>query len=169
MDPFVTYHAVGAPGARMICAALDGLRNPLRDCQWLPGRYEVLLGHHRYRPGPARLVSGRLTGSGRRGLFERDDVIRQIKTALESRSGKKWRVTHGRGTASYWLRITAPPERCDRGVVSPEDQEELRQLLGVEQIGSQGVSVPDQDGSYQEFIDRAEGREPSVRGAPNWD
>ena len=101
--------------------------------------------------------------------FERDDVIRQIKTALESRSGKKWRVTHGRGTASYWLRITAPPKRCDRGVVSPEDQEELRQLLGEEQIGSQGVSVPDQDGSYQEFIDRAEGREPSVRGAPNWD
>ena len=45
MDPFVTYHAVGAPGARMICAALDGLRTPLRDCRWLPGRYEVLSGH----------------------------------------------------------------------------------------------------------------------------
>jgi hypothetical protein len=46
MDPFVTYHAVGAPGARMICAALGGLRNSLRACDsWSPGRYEVLLGH----------------------------------------------------------------------------------------------------------------------------
>jgi hypothetical protein len=46
MDPFVTYHVVGAPGARMMCAALSGLQSSLRACDaWSPGRYEVLLGH----------------------------------------------------------------------------------------------------------------------------
>ena len=46
VDPFVTYHVVGAPGARIICDALGGLRSSLRACQsWSPGRYEVLRGH----------------------------------------------------------------------------------------------------------------------------
>jgi hypothetical protein len=46
MDPFVTYHAVGAPGARLICAALGGLESSLRACDaWSPGCYQVLLGH----------------------------------------------------------------------------------------------------------------------------
>jgi hypothetical protein len=44
MDPYASYHVVGAPGARIICAALDGLRRALRDCEtWSPGRYEVLM------------------------------------------------------------------------------------------------------------------------------
>jgi hypothetical protein len=59
MDPFVTYHVVGAPGARMICAALGGLRNSLRDCEsWLPGRYEVLLGHRDPQSGMHYTRSG---------------------------------------------------------------------------------------------------------------
>ena len=33
----------------------------------------------------------------------------------------------------------------------------------------EGVSIPDRDDYYQEFIDRAEGREPSVNEVPSWD
>src|SRR4030065_1969408 len=38
-------------------------------------------------------------------------VIARIKRALESRSGKRWSVTGGTGTAYGWLHIDAPPSR----------------------------------------------------------
>jgi hypothetical protein len=102
--------------------------------------------------------------------LRRDTVIKRIKTALEERSGKKWSVRHGTGTASGWIFITASPKRRDEyGRLSPADQEELKRLLGLEDVGPQWVRVPDQGDSYQEFVDRAEGREPRIKGVPRWD
>src|SRR5262245_34845329 len=98
-----------------------------------------------------------------------DELVRRIKAALERRSGLKWSVTQKtRGSDYGWLRITAPPRRRIEGCLSPEDHQRLSALLGKE-VGPQGASVPSADDSYQEYLDRAEGREPSVLGVPYWD
>jgi hypothetical protein len=88
----------------------------------------------------------------------RNAVIKRIKAALEKRSGKKWSVTGGRGTAHGWLTIDAPPARRTwhrvakddtrnetgdlyygdvdggpgfAGHTSPDDRAELAKLLGL--------------------------------------
>jgi hypothetical protein len=102
----------------------------------------------------------------------RETVIQRIKSALERRSGKKWSVTGGRGTTRGWLKISSPPQRRDRyGRMTPEDRAGLAALLGVSpaRIRPDYESIPDQDDYYREYIDRAEGREPRVRGKPDWD
>ena len=43
--------------------------------------------------------------------LSRAAVIARIKRGLESRSGKRWSVTGGTGTAYGWLHIDAPPAR----------------------------------------------------------
>lgn len=52
----------------------------------------------------------------------------------------------------------------------PQDREELAKLLGVELCQTTGgISVPASSDYYQEYIDRAEGKAPSVIGQPYWD
>lgn len=103
--------------------------------------------------------------------MDRDETIKRIKAALEKRSGKKWSVTHGRGTASCWLHISSPPKRRDQyGMMTEDDHAELTSLLGLSRrVGSEHESIPASDDYYQEYVDRAEGREPSVIGEPYWD
>lgn len=128
--------------------------------------------------------------------MERSDTIKRIKTALQRRSGKPWSVTGGRGTAWGWIKIDAPPKRCtwkmrevtdpdnpyppkyedyeepgcEFGYMSPADRAELATLLGLsEPVHHQGVSIPASSDYWQEYIDRAEGRAPSVRGQQYWD
>src|SRR2546423_1163620 len=51
---------------------------------------------------------------------DRNGIIKEIKTALETRSGKKWSVTGGKGTAYGWITIDAPPaRRTARYLVKP--------------------------------------------------
>src|SRR3990167_461879 len=125
----------------------------------------------------------------------RSAVIRRIKVALESRSGKRWSVTGGTGTAYGWLHIDAPPARRtwrDRprpgatglgtyakdwepydsgqpgGSSSPADQAELAALLGLDRI-DRNVNVAASHDYYREYIDRAEGRVPRKIATPYWD
>lgn len=50
------------------------------------------------------------------------------------------------------------------------DRVELAALLGMERpVHQQGVTIPSSGKYYQEYIDRAEGRSPSVLGVPYWD
>jgi len=49
------------------------------------------------------------------------------------------------------------------------DRQQLAQLLGLENVHQQGVSIPASNGHYQEYIDRANGRSPSVIGEKYWD
>lgn len=125
---------------------------------------------------------------------DRDAAIRRIKTALEKRSGKKWSVTGGTGTAWGWIEIDAPPRRrtmhCrlkatatgtapedyesvdtgePNGTMTPADREELKNLLCLELVHAQGVSIPSSGHYREEFVDRAEGRTPTKIGTPYWD
>lgn len=54
--------------------------------------------------------------------------------------------------------------------MTDEDRAELGRLLGLANpVHFQGVSIAASNDYYQEFIDRAEGREPSKIGKPYWD
>ena len=126
--------------------------------------------------------------------ISRNDVMKAMKTALEKRSGRKWSVTGGAGTAYGWITIDAPPARrtwrhrlkagCTYdipenyegydsgqpgGNATPTDLAELARLLGLESVHQQGVSIPASSQYYQEYLDRAEGRTPSVIAEPYWD
>lgn len=125
----------------------------------------------------------------------RDETIKRIRTALKRRSGKQWSVTGGKGTAWGWITIEAPParrtwgHRLKAGAISdrpedyegydtgqpgrcntPQDRAELGQLMGFDgPVHDQGISIASSSDYYQEHIDRAEGRTPSVIGKQYWD
>jgi hypothetical protein len=109
--------------------------------------------------------------------MDRNDAIAKIRAGLKARSGKTWSVTGGRGTAWGWIRIDAPPARRVRdgmpdpcGYLSLEEQTQLGELLGLgERAHHQGVSIPASSAYYQEYVDRAEGRAPTIIGKPYWD
>lgn len=126
----------------------------------------------------------------------RDAAIAAIRSALKRRSGKTWSVKGGRGTAWGWIRIDAPPRRQtweffkaddapdvpesyrgnerDKGEptghMSPDDRAELGRLLGLDgPVHFQGESIPASHDHWMEYVDRAEGRAPSVVGEQYWD
>ncbi len=128
--------------------------------------------------------------------MDRQETISRIRKALKKRSGKPWSVTGGRGTAYGWLTIDAPPARrkwlqvktgqtdlqghdvyrwehtpdAEYGHISPDERAELAKLLGLEApVHDQGVSIPASNDYWQEYIDRAEGREPAKCGEIYWD
>jgi hypothetical protein len=92
---------------------------------------------------------------------------------LQERSGRTWNVTGGKGTAYGWITIDAPPKRKRFTVggdiggynMSLEDRARLAELLGLPRpVHFQGESIPASSKYYAKYIDRAEGREPSVIG-----
>jgi hypothetical protein len=103
-------------------------------------------------------------------LIDRDEAIKAIRRALKARSGKTWSVTGGRGTAWGWITITSPPARREKfGYMSEADRVELARLLGKDSVHNQGESIPAGSDYRREYVDRAEGRDPSVQGTPYWD
>jgi hypothetical protein len=105
------------------------------------------------------------------GDFGRDETIRRIREALRRRSGKTWSVTGGRGTAWGWIEIHVQPrQRGEYGTMPQAAREELTALLGLTHpVGDQGESVPAGLDYRREYVDRAEGRTPSVIAKPYWD
>ncbi len=126
--------------------------------------------------------------------MDRNETIGRIKAALKRRSTIDWSVTAGRGTTWGWITIDAPPSRRtwehvatgDRneqgdeiykevdtgrpgGHMSPARREELARLLGLDYVHFQGVSIPAGWDYWREYIERAEGLKPSVRGQQYWD
>jgi hypothetical protein len=128
--------------------------------------------------------------------LERNEVIKKIKASLQRRSGKAWSVTGGRGTAWGWIKVDAPPKRCtwhrrevpnpedlchpnyeyyedtskEFGYMSPADRQELATLFGLSRpVHCQGVSIAASSDYWQEYVDRADGRAPSVIGKQYWD
>lgn len=103
---------------------------------------------------------------------DRDEAIKTIRKALKDRSGKTWSVRGGTGTAWGWITITAPPARRDgNDLVTDAERAELVDLLALplHEVSYGGVDIPAGDDYRQEYIDRSEGRAPSVAGKPYWD
>lgn len=111
---------------------------------------------------------------------DRNAVMKRIKKALEERSGKKWSVTGGKGTAWGWLKIDVPPsERIYKwatdevaenrdGYMSASRSKELAALLNLQKdVHPQGESI--MPNAWIEYIDRAEGRVPRSYGHADWD
>jgi len=55
------------------------------------------------------------------------------------------------------------------GHMTDKDRNELAALLGLDSVHFQGESIPASNQYYQEYLDRANGREPIVRGTQYWD
>jgi hypothetical protein len=104
--------------------------------------------------------------------MDRNEAISEIKAALRRRSGKTWSVTGGKGTAWGWIKISAPPKRLTQpySYMTPEDCAELAKLLGLDKpVHDQGESIPASSQYYREYVDRAQGKTPSIVGTPYWD
>jgi len=103
--------------------------------------------------------------------IDRNQAILEIRKALKVRSSKAWSVTGGRGTAWGWIEISAPPRRrVEYDYMTEADQAELGQLLGLSAPAHpQGVQIPSQYDYRQEYIDRANGRTPTLYGHSDWD
>ena len=98
--------------------------------------------------------------------MDRNETIREIRNALKRRSQQRWSVTGGRGTAYCWINVTA--NKADHSMTEDE-RTELGRLLGLPPVHFQGYSIPAGNDFYQEAIDRANGRTPSIVGKPYWD
>ena len=125
--------------------------------------------------------------------MDRNETIKEIRTALKRRSGKSWSVTGGRGTAWGWIKIDAPEKRktarfrLKEGMsdwpenyeeietgepghhMTPADRAILGSLLNLDSVHYQGISIPASNDYYQEYIDRANGRTPEKFGKQYWD
>jgi hypothetical protein len=90
-------------------------------------------------------------------------AVAEIRRALKARSLKpfQWSVTYGRGSDYGWITITAAPKRLVNGSLTAEDRMVLSGLLG-ESVHHQGAMVAASSDYRQEYIDRANGRKPSV-------
>lgn len=125
--------------------------------------------------------------------LSRDEAITRIKKALERRTGKRWSVTGGRGTAWGWITIDAAPARRtwrhrlkegapDRpenyeeydsgqpgGGMGPEDRELLAKTMGLDQVHFQGESIPASSDYYRQAVERAETGSSTTQASPYWD
>lgn len=68
-----------------------------------------------------------------------------------------------------YIDIPLPPDSKYIGHMSPDDRKELAKLLCLEDVHFQGVSIPASGKYYQEYMDRASGKAPSVYGEQYWD
>lgn len=107
-------------------------------------------------------------------FVDRDAAIAVIRAMLRKRSGKSWSVRGGRGSSWGWITVGAPPSRRGAdGWMTESDRIELAELLGLNpgsgQVGVQGLTIPASSDYRNEYIARAEGREPDVIGIPYWD
>jgi hypothetical protein len=103
-------------------------------------------------------------------MMDRNEAIAQIKAALKQRTKMRCSVRGGTGTAWGWITIDVAPSRKIDGKATEEDAAELAQLLGLDHVSRwNGVSVPASTDYRIEYVDRANGREPSRIGQQYWD
>jgi hypothetical protein len=86
------------------------------------------------------------------------EACKRIAASLKARSGRRWSVTHGRGSDFGWITIQSPPSRR-RGDVSliSEDRIALARLLGVtwNDVHFQGYQVSPESRAW--VVARAKG------------
>ena len=102
--------------------------------------------------------------------MDRNEAIKRIRTALRRRSGKAWSVKGGRGTAWGWIHIDVSSALRDDITALTGRRNQLRALLGFDLARyPSSETVPASSAYYAEYVDRAEGRTPTVYGTPYWD
>jgi hypothetical protein len=158
---------------------------------WPPGAFRLTICHRvriivGMKNEAAETKRAEMEAAWQAPAPDRDEAIARIRTALKSRSGRAWSVKGGRGTAWGWIKISAPPARlvcgrpgigkacgpdCTHGryYMADDDMTVLALLLGKDAIHFQGESIPASSDYRREYVDRAEGRAPSVIGRPYWD
>jgi hypothetical protein len=63
----------------------------------------------------------------------------------------------------------SPPRRLsDFGGMAEPDCSELGEALGLPDVPWAGVLIPPTPNHYSEYVDRAEGRAPTLVGDPHW-
>lgn len=127
-------------------------------------------------------------------LTDRDTAIAYIKEQLFKRTGYRFSVRGGRGTAWGWINIDAQPKdkrwsfvdtgkRDDNGdtvfemqetgiefgYMSPELSEKLAKALGLDNVHHQGVSIPASGAHRREYCKRASGRPVTKVAEAYWD
>ena len=98
----------------------------------------------------------------------RATTISRIRQGLQRRTGRRWSVSGGRGTAYGWIRVTVWG-RGAHPMMTDEERGALGEALGLPPVHFQGYSNPDSSDYYREAVDRAEGRVPCVDAEPYWD
>jgi hypothetical protein len=99
----------------------------------------------------------------------RNEVIAKIKAAFKAR-GLRYSVTGGRGTAWGWITIDLLPAVYKK--LDEAGRKAAYHMLGRylgKETGWTSESIPASSDYYREYIDRANGRTPSVIGEPYWD
>jgi hypothetical protein len=101
----------------------------------------------------------------------RNEAIAEIKAAFKKR-GLKFSVTGGRGTAWGWIHIDLMPAEFKK--LTDEQIKvryaELYTAIGMDRCRQQSSEgIPASSDYYREYIDRANGIEPTVIGVPYWD
>lgn len=102
--------------------------------------------------------------------IDRNEAIKQIKAAFKAR-GLRYSVTGGRGTAWGWIHIDLLPsvERTLNEVERRSAYFKMGEDLGLERVCYSSEGIPASNNYYREYIDRANGKTPSVIGVPYWD
>ena len=97
--------------------------------------------------------------------MRRAEAVKRIRAGLRARTGEDWSVSDEQG----WVVVKSPPRRrtAHDGLVDA-DARKLAEALGLPWVPPPGVLVPPTPDYYQEYVDRAEGREPSALGDPHW-
>jgi hypothetical protein len=91
------------------------------------------------------------------------EAAERIRNGLKSRSKLAWSVKIN--PADGWVVIAAPPKRMVKGAMTEDDRRELAKLMGSgAHIHSQGLTLAPTGGFFEEYVDRANGREPATRG-----
>ena len=131
---------------------------------------EHLIGGERPGAAPAAPVAADATGERTRRLpsLKADEAVARIKAGLRRRSGRAYKVSGGsrRSTAWGWIEIKPPGKKFGDGKrLTPAEAQDLARLLGL-QVNEvfDGVTIPPDPEFYWEYVDRAEGSPPRVRG-----
>jgi hypothetical protein len=101
--------------------------------------------------------------------IDRNEAIAQIKAAFKAR-GLRYSVTGGRGTAWGWITIDLLPSVYK--MLDEAGRKAAYVKLGADlgkEKGYTSESIPASSDYYREYVDRANGRTPSVIGVPYWD
>ena len=102
--------------------------------------------------------------------LDRNDAVKAIRAAFKAR-GLRYSVVGGRGTAWGWITIGVLPSEV-RGKNRDEVAALYRKLgedLGERMTCGGNIGVPASSEYRREYLDRASGRTPSVKGTPYWD